>query len=144
MWNKISSKEDISALMDRMYSFHDSCIKEMYYISGAYTTAEKSMYPINDRRTLRVLIQSQIDSSAAIELKFSGLISLSLRPTDEKYTCEILEASLEEKDGYFIWEDDIDLSEESDQCGTVICSERLSWREIKSVYGSDEFYSPAE
>lgn len=42
MWNKISSKEDISALMDRMYSFHDSCIKEMYYISGAYTTAEKA------------------------------------------------------------------------------------------------------
>lgn len=102
------------------------------------------MYPINDRRTLRVLIQSQIDSSAAIELEFSGLISLSLRPTDEKYTCEILEASLEEKDGYFIWKDDIDLSEESDQCGTVICSESLSWREIKSVYGSDEFYSPAE
>lgn len=102
MWNKISSKEDISALMNRMYSFHDSCIKEMHYISGAYTTAEKSMYPINDRRTLRVLIQSQIDSSAAIELEFSGLISLSLRPTDEKYTCEILEASLEEKDGYFI------------------------------------------
>lgn len=144
MWNKISSKEDISALMDRMYSFHDSCINEMHYISGAYTTAEKSMYPINDRRTLRVLIQSQFDSSAAIELEFSGLISLSLRPTDEKYTCEILEASLEEKDGYFIWKDDIDLSEESDQCGTVICSERLSWREIKSVYGSDEFYSPAE
>lgn len=102
------------------------------------------MYPINDRRTLRVLIQSQIDSSAAIELEFSGLISLSLRPTDEKYTCEILEASLEEKGGYFIWKDDIDLSEESDQCGTVICSERLSWREIKSVYGSDEFYLPAE
>ena len=136
MWNKISSKEDISTLMDRMYSFHDSCIKEMHYISGAYTTA--------DRRTLRVLIQSQIDSSAAIELEFSGLISLSLRPTDEKYTCEILEASLEEKDGYFIWKDDIDLSEESDQCGTVICSESLSWREIKSAYGSDEFYSPAE
>ena len=95
-------------------------------------------------RTPDTLIKSQIDSSAAIELEFSGLISLSLRPTDEKYTCEILEASLEEKDGYFIWKDDIDLSEESDQCGTVICSERLSWREIKSVYGSDEFYLPAE
>lgn len=144
MWNKILSSEDISALMNRMCSFHDSCIKEMHYISGAYTDAEKSMYSINDRRILRVLIQSQIDSSAAIELEFSGLMFLSLRPTDENYTCEILEASLEEKDGYFIWKDDINLSEESDRYGTVICSESLSWREIKSVSGSDEFYLPAE
>ena len=36
MWNTISNNRDIKQFMEIMCDFHDSCIKEMHYLSGAY------------------------------------------------------------------------------------------------------------
>ncbi len=36
MWNEITNEEDLQSFMKCMYFFHDSCIKELKYISGAY------------------------------------------------------------------------------------------------------------
>lgn len=36
MWNDIANENDLKNFMDAMYGFHDSCIKEIKYISGAY------------------------------------------------------------------------------------------------------------
>jgi hypothetical protein len=44
MWNEINSNEDLSNFMDMHYGFHDSCLKELKYISGAYAN-EKFMHP---------------------------------------------------------------------------------------------------
>ena len=35
-WTPIQTEEDIFALMQSFGGFHDSCIKELKYISGAY------------------------------------------------------------------------------------------------------------
>ena len=55
MWETISSSDEISRFMERVYDFHDSCVKEISYISGAYVDDSLSMYPLNDRRILRVI-----------------------------------------------------------------------------------------
>ena len=49
MWNEIRSEQDIRDFMDKVYAFHDSCIKEMHYVSGASVDADLRMYPLNDR-----------------------------------------------------------------------------------------------
>lgn len=56
MWNEIRSEQDIRDFMDKVYAFHDSCIKEMHYVSGASVNADLRMYPLNDRRVLNVII----------------------------------------------------------------------------------------
>lgn len=59
MWETISSSDEISQFMEKVYYFHDSCIKEMNSISGAYVEDSLWMHPLNDRRILRVIIQRQ-------------------------------------------------------------------------------------
>ena len=36
MWRDVSSKAEIDMLLNETNRFHDSCIKELYYVSGAY------------------------------------------------------------------------------------------------------------
>ena len=48
MWNEIRSEQDIRDFMDKVYALHDSCIKEMHYVSGASVDADLRMYPLND------------------------------------------------------------------------------------------------
>ena len=46
MWNKITSNQDIINFMELISGFHDSCIKELRYYSGAYVDKDLSMYTI--------------------------------------------------------------------------------------------------
>lgn len=131
MFKSIDGSSDIKELMDMVCYFHDSCIKEMKYISGAYITDDHSaMYPINDKRILSVLIQTALKGVYDVELEFSDLVFLKLFPNDEHYTCEILEASIFLKDGCFIFCDnsDIPLEDIEEYEGTVICAKKLRWR----------------
>ncbi len=130
MYHEIKTKQDIHQFMhETVYYFHDSCIKEMHYVSGAYMT-EKGMYPLNDKRILRVTIQTAIAGIEDVELEFSDLVYLKLFPLDEHYTCEIFGASLFLKDGCFIFceNDDIPLEDVEDYEGIVICAKKLRWR----------------
>ncbi len=68
MWQEISNDREIQCFMDKVCFFHDSCIKELKYISGAYVNADLSMHPINDRRLLSVIIQRQHEDNPMIEL----------------------------------------------------------------------------
>ena len=72
MWKTIENNSDVSEFMEKVCRFHDSCIKEISYISGAYVNADRSMHPLNDRRILRVLIQRQSESDPVTELEFSS------------------------------------------------------------------------
>lgn len=40
MWNKIVNNEDINDFIKTVSGFHDSCIKEMKYVSGAYVNED--------------------------------------------------------------------------------------------------------
>ena len=133
MWETISSSDEISQFMERVYDFHDSCVKEMSYISGAYVDDSLSMYPLNDRR---------IDENSMIEMEFQGLKYLKLFPVDPYYTCEILDSAMLLKDGDIYWCDCGDVTEADldDYKGTLICASKLRWRAIENHMGEKTFY----
>lgn len=146
MWNEIADENDLNKFMDVVGYFHDSCIKELKYISGAFVRDDLCMYPINNCRILRIIIQRQFKDLSMIEMEFEGVKYLKLRPNDEKYTCEILDATMLLEDDCFYWCDlgglskaDIDSYD-----GTVICASKFRWRSVKDHMGSDEFYLSAD
>lgn len=142
MWNEIANEKDLNSFMDAMYGFHDCCLKEIKYISGAYVDEELSMFPINNKRILSMIIQRQFESPSVIEMQFAGLKYLKLFPNDENYTCEILDATMIFKDDCIYWCDCGDLSESDldNYTGTLICASKLRWRSIENHMGEKEFY----
>ena len=130
MWQEIKTEMELQTFMEKLHFFHDSCIKEIQYISGAYVNAELRMHAINDRRLLRVLVQRQCAELATLELEFDGLKYMNLIPLDETYTCEILAAALYFQDGYIYWCDKT--ADDAQDAGPfesiLICAERLRWR----------------
>lgn len=142
MWNKIVNNEDINDFMKTVSGFHDSCIKEMKYVSGAYVNEDLSMHPINDKRILKVVVQRQFEHNSMIEMEFIGLNKLKLCPVDENYTCEILDATLILKDDCICWCDCGGLSESDidDYDGTVICASQFRWRAIEDCMGNKEYF----
>ena len=145
MWEIINTYDEMLKFMEKVCNFHDSCIKEMSYVSGAYVDADLSMYPLNNRRVLRVLIQRQFEKDSMIEMEFEGLKYARLFPVDENYTCEILDSTMIMKDENIYWCDCGDISESdlNEYTGTVICASKLRWRSIENHMGKIEFYYPA-
>lgn len=142
MWKAISNHDDILQFMEQVCHFHDSCIKEIYYLSGAYVTDHLSMFPINNCRILRVVIQRQDIKDAMIEMEFRGLKGLRLYPLDESFTCEISDATMIMKDESIYWCDCGGLSESDidHYTGTMICASKLRWRSIENHMGKEAFY----
>ena len=144
MWNEIKNEYDLKNFMDMIYEFHDSCMKELKYISGAYSKDSK-MYPINDKRILNVIFQGIWGKSinfSVIEMEFIGLIRLDLHPLDENYTCEIHDATMILKDDCIYWCDCGGLSENDldNYEGTLICASKVRWRAADEHIGSKEVY----
>lgn len=142
MWNEINNGSDLMHFMNLMGSFHDSCIKEMKYVSGAYVDDDLSMYPVNDCRILKVIIQRQYRDNPMIEMEFWGLKRLQLQPWDDQYTCEIQDATMEFKDDLIFWCDGGEVSEMDlgKYDGTMICAAKLRWRSIDNCMGPDDFF----
>ena len=146
MWHEILTQEDIERFMEQMLYFHDSCIKEMRYVSGAYVEDDLAMYPLNSRRELRMIIQRQFAKDSAIEMVFGGLKNMKLMPFDEQYTCEIMEASMGFNDGLLYWCNEADpvACEAADYIGIVIYAETLKWRTLENAMGKNEIYSVSD
>ena len=142
MWHSVRTKDDITFLMETVGYFHDSCLKELKYVSGAYVNADLSMHPINDTRELKMIIQRQDDNPSAIELVFLGLNYCKLFPSNEQFTCEILDATLLWKDGNILWADcgGLSLEEIEKYDGTVISAAGLRWRAVSEWTGCEEVY----
>lgn len=142
MWNEIVNENDLNNFMDIINYFHDSCIKELKYISGAYVGETLSMYPVNNKRTLNVIIQRQYKDISAIEMEFIGLKHLNMFPTDEEYTCEILDSTMILKEGCVYWCDCGGLSEADleNYTGTMICASKVQWRAADEYIGPKEVY----
>ena len=132
MWNTIESQDDIMNLLRVSNSFHDSCITEMHYYSGAHL-GSLGLVPVNSKRLLHVFFQGSFQSCKQIELLFIGLEKLSLLPIDENYTCEIFEATLEKNNGRMVWCDGkVDKLEDLEVYdGTIIVSKMIQWRVVE-------------
>lgn len=143
MWNEINNNEDLNSFLNKHHSFHDSCIKELKYISGSYVNEDLSMYPINDKRILRIVIQRQFKDPTVIELEFIGLKFLKMFPNDENYTSEILDVTMIWKDDCIFWCDSGGLSEVDLESykGTTICASKVRWRDADEYIGQDEVYN---
>jgi hypothetical protein len=141
MWKEISSNEDINSFMEAHYGFHDSCLKELKYISGSYAN-RKGMHPVNDLRILNVIFQGRFKDTDVIEIQFIGLNYLKLYPSDDNYTSEIHDATMILKDNYIFWCDCGSLSEDDLETykGTTICASRVRWRAADEYIGSGEVY----
>lgn len=142
MWHEIKNTNDIYEFMERVIYFHDSCIKEIKYLSGAYVEEDLSMNPVNDCRVLSVIIQRQFEELPMIELQFDGLDYLKLFPNNENYTCEILDSAMFIFNNRIYWADSADVSSSNFEAynGTLICASKLRWRSIDCGIGKKEFF----
>ena len=142
MWNEIANEKDLNIFMDTVHGFHDSCLKELKYISGAYVNEKLSMFPINKQRILNMIIQRQFDSPSVIEMQFVGLKYLKLFPTDENDTCEILDATMLLKEDCICWCDcgGLSVKDIENYTGTIICASKVRWRAVDKYIGSNEIY----
>ena len=131
-WNEILSEQALTEFAALTGHFHDGCVKELRYVSGAYVAPNLNMYPLNDRRALRMVVQCQSKEHPVIELEFAGLKTLSLSPVGTDYTCEISEAVMRMEDGGFCWRDDGE---------TTVRAEKVRWRLLgEDCLGDKEIY----
>lgn len=98
----IKNNKDIEKLMEKYNYFHDSCINEISYESGAYVNKDLSMNSINDKRILKVVFQRQ-ENPRNLEIKFNKLVKLNLTPESEDCDSIIFGATMEIKDGNIYW-----------------------------------------
>ena len=111
MWNEITTEKELNSFLDVMCYFHDSCLKEIKYISGAYVNEKLSMSAVNNQRRLSMIVQRQFKNPSVVEMQFVELKYLKLFPSDENYTCEILDATMILKEDCIYWCDCGGLSE---------------------------------
>jgi len=142
MWQYITDELAIKDLMAMTHEFHDSCLKEMKYTSGAYIDQSYSMYPTNAKRTLSIIFQRQALQNTIIEMEFSKIKYLKLMPLDERYTCEILDSSLFLCNGNIYWCDcgGLTASDIDTYVGTIVCAEKLRWRSIAAPLGKQDYF----
>ena len=142
MWNEIVNEKDLKSFMDTMHGFHDSCLKELKYISGAYVNEKLSMFPVNKQRILSMIIQRQFEKPSVIEMQFVGLKYLRLSPNDENYTCEIFDATMLLKEDCVYWCDcgGVSVKDIESYAGTTICASKARWRAADEYLGAKEIY----
>ena len=142
MWIKVENDADISTLMDTVDYFHDSCLKEMKYSSGAYVDHELYMNPINELRVLSIVFQRQSHKNSVVVLEFRKLKYVKLFPLSENYTCEILDATLLYDSGVFYWCDcgGLSRSDMDMHRGVVICAEELYWKSTDNFLGRCDYF----
>lgn len=139
MWNEIKTDQDIHDFLEKFYYFHDDCIKEIRYISGAYN--DRGMYVVNDRREVEILLQGY----TGVILKFVGVEKMHLAPVSPDYTCEILEATIFRKNGKMYWANDRpDPDSIEHYTDTWICAQQLFWCEIDASLGKEPYYRAPE
>ena len=144
MWIEIVDEKDLKKFMENVEFFHDSCIKEIKYLSGAYVNENLSMYAVNDQRILSVIIQRQYKNNSMFEMEFRGLKYLRLFPIDDQYTCEILDSTMIIKEDCIYWCDCGEMSETDidNYEGTLICASSFRWRPIEKCLGPKNFFLP--
>lgn len=129
-WNYVETQADADLFMGQTYSLHDSVIKEIHYVSGAYVDSNKDMQPTGDLRRVTVQIQSQ--QCFDVEMIFEGVTALNLRPPLDNYSADIFEASLIVRDAsLFFCDECLDVIDTSYK-GTWVLAYSLKWRFVSN------------
>jgi hypothetical protein len=128
-WSFIETQKDANAFMEEVCGFHDSVIKELHYISGAFVDTDKSMKPVEDIRSILIQVQSQQCRNFAIE--FQGVIALNLRPAADNYTGNIFDAALIVQDEIIFFSNSSMEHPDLTYEGTWITAYSLKWRYVE-------------
>ena len=141
MWIEIKNENDLKIFLNAYGGFHDCCLKELRYISGAFVNQNLEMHATNDLRKLSMVFQRQSQYATVIELEFIGLEKLNLCPSTEEYTCEILDVEMFYEENKIYWGDSewFKIKRENYE-GTWLCAQKARWRTLdKEIEGI--FYS---
>ena len=140
-WNEIMTDKDLADFLEAYDGFHDCCLKELRYISGAFVNKDLSMNPINTHRKLLILFQRQSEDNPAAELEFSDLESLNLKPVNQTCTCEIPDVSMFFENGKIYWGDSEWFRTQREHYeGTWLCAKKARWRFVDEYIGDKEIY----
>lgn len=132
-WNEIDSEKELNDFLKLYDNFHDSCLKEMLYNSGSFVDRNLGMH-MTGQTTVSVIFQRQCSECMTIEVQFSNLVKLNLKPMGEFYTSELIDASMFFKDGKIYWADSSLLTKPLEQYdGTWLCAEKARWRCLDTI-----------
>jgi len=132
MWNDVKNQDGLDVLLETYGGFHDSCIKEIHYISGAYVTENLYMQPMNNLNSLRIVFQRQYLNPMEIEVEFNGLVKLNLEPANTSYTCEILDVSFFFENDMVYWGDSFLFeTQRNEYAGIWLQAAEVRWRIVK-------------
>lgn len=93
-WKTIRTQDDIEALYEAYYGFHDACIVAVNYQSGTSVDSKGTMHFSDaSAHRLSVLFQSQM-ALKNLELLFIGLRQVHLVGWEDNYSCELYDAYL--------------------------------------------------
>ncbi len=142
IFNIIDNQESIDYLMNQFNGFHDSCIKEVKYVSGAYVSKNGAINPFDSTKTMTIIFQSQGANIRTIEMKFDGIVRFNLCPKGEMEDAVLYGASILYYNGLIYWSSlyDVKLSELEDCDSTWVSSERISWRALDNCLGDKIIY----
>lgn len=141
IWNCIKDTKDIEYLLNIYCNFHDTCICNLKYISGAEVDNEGAMQcGDSEDSKLNIIFQSQMVRKT-LELQFIGLRRINLIGYQENYFCDIFSCYLSLYNGYIVWADTEYFNPESpcenklldESMTSFIVADGLKWRFIEKV-----------
>ena len=142
LWNQIKEQKDIDFLLDEYFGFHDSCICNAGYKSGAEVDDNGHMHGVSNDCALIMRFDSQMPlfhkqpEKASLELKFSGLRQLNLIGYQENYFCDISSCYLAFYKNYIVWSDNDYFDPDNLQktqlleepMSTFVIADKMEWR----------------
>ena len=151
IWNSVNKSEDIEALLAFYGGFHDSCIKELKYVSGMKVNDEKIMlFGEAKDRHVSIIFQRQWDP-VTIELYFLGLRRMSIAGWQRNYLNEINNCYLALRndliagmdDDMIVWADHTGFNPKdsfernylAEPMTSFIIADKLLWRETQCISG---------
>lgn len=144
IWHDVSNQFDIDYLNEIYGGFHDACITELRYISGAYVDKNLAMgFGESIDRKLFVIFKRQW-KPMKIELLFEGMREMNIAGWQNHYFCDIFDCYLAlhqdlikgRDDNLIVWADNAGFNPKeiyernilSEPLTTYIISEKLKWR----------------
>lgn len=131
-YKELKTADDISEFMKLFNYFHDSCLKELKYVSGSYVNLDLTLSAFDSIRSINAIFHSQNHKLPAIEIVFSKVERLNLVPRLENYDSIILGAHLSLVEDSFYWAefDDFDYQNADHFNGTWIKCKEIKWRKL--------------
>ncbi len=147
-WYNVNNQSDIDYLIKIYGGFHDACITELRYMSGADVNENLSMgFGESIDRKLFVIFKRQW-KPIKIELLFQGMRQMNVAGWQNCYFCDIFDCYLAlhndlikgRDDRLIVWADNAgfnpkELYERDSLCEpitTYVISEKLKWRLLEN------------